>query len=122
MMRFFDFTSAQLKIILALVVVLVILSFYQFIKGHSEIDSNSISFSVQIVESDHQYRTIFKIDPNLSPADSLELLPEIGPVIASRIIAFRDTARFEHPEDIIKIKGIGISKMQKILPYLEIEK
>jgi len=55
------------------------------------------------------------IDINGAGYYDLQTLPEIGPVIAGRIIAYRDSVgRFEQVEDLLKISGIGPAKLGKI--------
>jgi competence ComEA-like helix-hairpin-helix protein len=58
----------------------------------------------------------------INKADSLELLklPGIGPVLAGRIIACRDSiGKFNNAGDLLKVKGIGDKKLAKIKPYLK---
>ncbi len=119
--RFFDFSPPQLKVIVFLAVLLMILSLFHFVRSYSDVDEESLSFSVQIANKDRTYSPTVIVDLNLSPADSLELLPYIGPALASRIVVYRDSARFEKPEDIMKVKGIGFKTYEKIKSYLKVE-
>lgn len=49
-----------------------------------------------------------KINVNIASASQLEALPGIGPVLAGRIVDFREReGRFQKPEDIMKVSGIG---------------
>ena len=49
-----------------------------------------------------------KINLNTATAADLESLPNIGPTLAQRIIAYRaDNGSFASPEDIKKVPGIG---------------
>jgi competence ComEA-like helix-hairpin-helix protein len=122
MNRFFDFSPPQLKVIVFLASMLVILSLFYFIRDYSDVNEESLRFSVQIGNNDRTYSPVIIVDLNLSPADSLELVPYIGPTLASRIIAYRESVRFEKVEDIIKVKGIGYKTYEKIKPYLKVEK
>jgi len=122
MNRFFDFSPPQLKVIVFLAALLIVLSLFLFIRDYSDVNEESLRFSMQIGNNDRTYSPIIIIDLNLSPADSLELLPYIGPALASRIIAYRDSVRFEKIEDIIKVRGIGYKTYEKIKPYLKVEK
>jgi DNA uptake protein ComE-like DNA-binding protein len=97
------------------------LTLYNFIRSYSDVPKESLSFSVQLADHDQTYAPVIIVDLNLSPADSLELLPYIGPALASRIIAHRDSARFEKPEDIMKVKGIGYKTYEKIKSYIKVE-
>jgi len=121
MNRFFDFSPPQLRVVVFLTALLLILAFLTFIRSYSETNEESLKFSVQLAESDQTYSPVVVVDLNLSPADSLELLPLIGPALASRIVAYRDTAHFEKPEDIMKIKGIGYKTYEKIKSYIKVE-
>ncbi len=48
------------------------------------------------------------IDINTASASQLETLPGIGPVLAGRIVDFREReGRFQKKEDIMKVSGIG---------------
>ena len=73
-----------------------------------------MKFNVSIGDNDTRYTPPFKVDLNLTPADSLELLPGIGPVLSSRIVAYRDSVQFTKTTDILKVKGIGSEKYERI--------
>ncbi|SYZ74646.1 hypothetical protein TRIP_C90274 [Candidatus Zixiibacteriota bacterium] len=119
--RFFDFSSAQLKVVIFLTGLLLILSFYSFIKGFSEAGTEGINLSVNVGDGDLRYQTVFRVDPNFSPADSLDLIPGIGPVLSRRIVAYRDSVgHFEKVEDLLKVRGISRKLLEKIGPYFEI--
>ena len=52
-----------------------------------------------------------KININTATASQLKELPGIGPALAERILEFRIAGgRFEQPEDLMKISGIGEKK------------
>ncbi|MFH2036881.1 MAG: helix-hairpin-helix domain-containing protein [Candidatus Zixiibacteriota bacterium] len=121
MNRFFEFTKPQLGVIGFLVVLLILVSTYRFIRGYAKVDETSLKFTVAIGDNDTRYQPPFIVDLNLSPADSLELLPGIGPVLAERIVAFRDSSRFEKASDILKVKGIGYDRYEKLQPYIEVK-
>lgn len=120
MKRFFDFSSAQIKLVIFLAILLAFLSMWKFLRGYSEVDERSLKFTVQIGDSDTRYLPPFRIDLNKSPADSLELLPGIGPILASRIISYRDSVGFKEPADILKVRGIGGNTYENLKDYLEV--
>lgn len=58
-----------------------------------------------------------RIGANTAPADSLQMLPGVGPTIAQRII---DARPFTRCEDLTEtVKGIGEKKIVKICPLLK---
>lgn len=60
---------------------------------------------------------------NVNTADSLLLqrLSGIGPVYASRIIAYRETfGDFESVDELLNIKGIGKKRLEKIKPFIKL--
>lgn len=55
------------------------------------------------------------ISINRADATALEDLPGVGPVLAGRIVAFRETnGLFERVEDLLEVPGIGESKLASI--------
>lgn len=55
------------------------------------------------------------IDINTADETELQKLPGVGPVLASRIIAYRDTVgRFESVEDLLDVAGIGETRLASI--------
>ncbi len=59
------------------------------------------------------------VDPNTSPADSLCLLPGIGPALAARIVAARETGvHFARARDLQAVRGIGPRTVARLEPYL----
>jgi competence protein ComEA len=56
-----------------------------------------------------------KINLNSATAEQLQSLPGIGPAIAKSIVEHRTkVGKFNRIEEIIKVKGIGEKKFQKI--------
>ncbi|MBD3220525.1 hypothetical protein GF314_04715 [bacterium] len=59
------------------------------------------------------------LDPNTCPADSLVLLPGIGPTIAGRMVAARARGvHFACARDLQAVRGIGPKLSAQIDPYL----
>ncbi len=61
----------------------------------------------------------FPLPVNQADQESLMLLPGIGPVLAQRIIAFRDAqGPITGPADFIRVKGIGPKLTARLTPLL----
>ncbi len=121
MNKWFEFSSAQMKVLIVLCLVLALVSVYRLVRSFSETGPQPFKLVVELGDGDKTYTSVFRVDLNFSPPDSLELVPGIGPVLAGRIIAFRDSAGpFAKLEDVMKVEGIGRITFEKIKPYLEI--
>ena len=58
---------------------------------------------------------------NTASLQELDSLPRIGPVLAERIIAWReDHGRFSRPEDIDAVPGIGEAMLAALLPLITV--
>lgn len=67
-------------------------------------------------------QAIFQIEINRATINELVQLPQIGPVIASRIVDYRNAhGEFRDIEELINIKGIGEKKLNTIRPYIYIK-
>jgi len=61
------------------------------------------------------------IDLNKATMDDLTALPGVGKTTAQRIIDFRESnSMFTSIEDLLKIKGIGQKKFEKIKPFVKV--
>jgi competence protein ComEA len=61
------------------------------------------------------------IDPNQASAADLEAIPGIGPVLAGRIIEFREQhGPFQQVEDLVAVPGLGPRKLEKMRHYLAV--
>ena len=81
------------------------------------IDSSADS----IVKNDSSRMHATKPCININTADTIALcvLPGVGPVLAGRIIAYRRTSgAYKTTDDLRKVKGIGVKKIEKIRPYV----
>jgi len=63
--------------------------------------------------------TAERVNLNTADAAALESLEGIGPVLAERIIEYRETqGEFKKIEDITKVRGIGASVFEDIRDYI----
>lgn len=53
------------------------------------------------------------INVNTAPADELQRLPGVGPVMAQAIVAARQTRPFESVSDLDRVKGVGAKTLDK---------
>ncbi|MBM4294624.1 MAG: helix-hairpin-helix domain-containing protein [Deltaproteobacteria bacterium] len=62
------------------------------------------------------------IDINTATPEDLEALPGIGPVLAGRIVDFRQKhGPFKQVADLERVSGIGPKKLAQLKPYVEIK-
>lgn len=70
--------------------------------------------------------TAVRIEPSVGPLDlnrasleEIDRLPGIGPAVAARILARRDSIRrYRRVEDLDSVKGIGPALLEKIRPLV----
>jgi comEA protein len=61
------------------------------------------------------------LDLNTASAAELELLPGIGPALASRIVEHRATVGlFARVDDLDKVRGIGPKLLERLRPYVRV--
>lgn len=59
------------------------------------------------------------LDINRATKAELTALPRVGPVIASRILALRDSlGGFVRPEELLAVKGVGERTLARLRPLL----
>ncbi len=62
-----------------------------------------------------------KVNINTATADELQKLPNVGPSIAEKIIAYRQENRgFQSIEDLMQVSGIGAKKFERMQPFLKV--
>lgn len=60
-----------------------------------------------------------RLDPNAAGVTELQRLPGIGPALAARIVAYRDSAgRFRTLEELTRVPGIGPATLERLRPHL----
>lgn len=59
------------------------------------------------------------LDLNRATAAELERLPGVGPALAARIIAYRDSAgRFRSVDELDRVRGIGPALLERLRPHV----
>lgn len=62
-----------------------------------------------------------RVDINAADAALLQTLPGIGPVLAQRIIEYRETwGPFDHPTDLMEVSGIGPRTFERLRDYIRV--
>lgn len=119
--RSFDFSSTQLRFLAALTGLLLVISLYNLVHLYSS--PTEAAIDVPTIVGDPQPLTgSFVLNPNTAPADSLELLPGIGPVLADRIVMYRQHHPFEEAIDLTNVRGIGPRLYERIKPYMKVSR
>lgn len=62
-----------------------------------------------------------KVNINTASPEQLELLPRVGPALATRIVEYRErNDGFQAPEDLMLVRGIGETSFARMKPYVAI--
>jgi comEA protein len=78
--------------------------------------------SVLAVPTHAEDTTAKKININSASVKELQTLPQIGAVVAQRIVDYREEhGKFSKIEEIMKVKGIGEKTFLKIKPLISVE-
>lgn len=87
-------------------------------------DSNAVSEVKKTHSSEKKERIQSqKININTASIKQLKKLPGIGPTLAKRIVEFRNqNSPFSSSVELLKVKGIGKRKLEKLLPHITFEK
>ena len=115
---FFDFTRRQLWFIGIMSSVAVLMGSYLLIRAHA-FPAEDVP-QIHIAEEQPQvYSGSFIVDINSAPQDSLELIEGIGPVLARRIVEYREHSRFLAVDELEHVKGIGPVLLAKMKPFVK---
>jgi competence protein ComEA len=66
-------------------------------------------------------RGSLKININTASQKQLEMISGIGPVLAGRIIEYRNKQKFESVDELVRIKGIGPVTLEKIRGHVRVK-
>lgn len=122
MNKFFEFTTVQLRFVSVLAATAVAMGGFLLVQAWVRPTEETPALEFFAGENEKLFTGLFILDPNTSPADSLELLPGIGPTLADRIVAYRSKDRFDEVIDITNVRGIGPRLYERIKPYLKVRR
>lgn len=95
------------------------------VRGESPIIEVAVPGITQTTESTTSVVTTESkqlVNINTASAAHLDTLPGIGPVLAERIVAYREkNGPFRKITDIANVEGIGAETMLKILDHITVE-
>ncbi|MDD5613895.1 MAG: helix-hairpin-helix domain-containing protein [Candidatus Omnitrophica bacterium] len=75
----------------------------------------------RLVSQKYQSSIVFPLDLNSASYADLIEVPGIGPVYAERIIQYRyENNGFRSIDELVKVKGIGKNKLEKLKPYFKL--
>ena len=60
------------------------------------------------------------VNLNTGSAKELDLLPGVGEKAVKKIVEHRSKTPFARVEELVKVKGFGKKKMEKLKPYLSV--
>lgn len=58
------------------------------------------------------------INVNAADVAALQRLPAVGPALAARIVETRATKPFATPDDLRRVRGIGVKTLETLRPYV----
>ena len=73
----------------------------------------------QVDSSREEDWDLYRFDLNRASEEELQKLPRVGPVMARRIVQYRQKiGQFRSVEQLLEVKGIGRKTLERLRPYV----
>ncbi|NNF11983.1 MAG: helix-hairpin-helix domain-containing protein [Gemmatimonadetes bacterium] len=93
--------------------------------GSNALPAHQAATAAALSEAEERARPLTegeRIDPNAADEAQLDRLPGIGPATAQAIITARDSGIvFRQADDLLRVRGIGPSTLERIRPWVRAE-
>jgi len=60
------------------------------------------------------------VNLNTATVDQLDALPGVSPRVAQDIVAHRKSHPFSRPEEVVRVKGFGRNRFERLRPHLAV--
>ena len=91
-------------------------------KSQLEAPDEDIDASAEEITEETEPAVVFPLNINTATIPELDQLPGIGPVLAQRIVDYRDShGGYKAVEELVKVNGIGDAKLMEILDLITVE-
>lgn len=118
MNRFFEFSRAQVRTLIVLVVLIALVGGYRVV---DRAVYGAEATRVWEITYPTPYSSTLSVDINRSPADSLELVPGIGSVLARRIVEYREAhGKFAAVDSLVLVPGIGPATVNRVRVFVKV--
>ena len=90
-------------------------------KSQLEAPDEDIDASAEEITEETEPAVVFPLNINTATIPELDQLPGIGPVLAQRIVDYRDShGGYKAVEELVKVNGIGDAKLMEILDLITV--
>ncbi len=118
-------TRTEASLLLGLLALLLAGLAYRWWQRQQPVPPPTAEEAARFREGAARMQKVLKPEPlnvNTATAEELERLPRIGPVLARRIVEYREThGPFRRLEDLQRVPGIGPKTLQQLAPLIRIE-